>query len=115
MGGFPVANLTPTQSKIPGVLIAQANASAGGDQVKADDRVTVVIQNTNAAAARQVTVVDPRSTEFGGAHPDPQTSIPALGFAVFGPFPARLADSSDGYVDFTYDNNADLKILTIRV
>lgn len=110
-----MALLNPTQAKLPGVTITPVALNAGGDTIKPDERVALLIINKNATTARNVTVVDPRSTEFGQAHGDPQKSIAALAAAVFGPFPARLVDPADSLIDITYDTVADLDAYLIRV
>lgn len=96
-----MALISYIQSKVDGCVLTAVAATAGPDTIRPDDHGLIIVHNQNAGAV-VVTIVDPGTSKYGKANPDlPSVSIPAGSVAALGPFPADLADPSDGYIDLT--------------
>lgn len=96
-----MATLAYSRIAIAGTLAAPVAASAGGDKVAPNDRGFVDVNNGSGASIT-VTVVVPGNTSYGQAQPDVAVTIAAGARRRIGPFPADLADPTDGLVAITY-------------
>ena len=99
-----MATLTYSQATINGVAPTLAAATSGaGDVIPINDRGVLVVKNGSGSAITVTTAV-PGNTKYGIANPDPTASVAAGATAYSGPFPADLADSTDGMVHITYSS-----------
>jgi hypothetical protein len=96
-----MADITLTQSRVDGIALTGVAATAGPDRVRPDDRGLIIVHNASGVTV-VITIVDPGLTKYSKANPDlVSTTIAAGAHWAFGPFPADLADTSDGYMDLT--------------
>lgn len=109
-----MATIPHTLAKIGGVVMTPVSATAGPDTMKPGDNVNLIVNNGNASAT-VVTIVVPGNTKYGQAIPDVTgVSIPAGSHAVFGPFPADLADPADNLIDITAVPFASVTFYAVR-
>jgi hypothetical protein len=105
---------TPVQAQITGAVSTKTAAASGGDTFAPGD-LTFDVANGHATLPRTVTVAVPGNSKYGQANPDVAVVIAALTSKAIGPFPADLADPTDGLVHVTYsDAAADLTVSLVR-
>lgn len=110
-----MATLTYKQPVITGTDPALVAASGGGDKVAPNDRGYLHVRNASGAPIT-VTVVVPGNTQFAQAAPDVAVVVPATtGERLIGPFPAILADPTDGLVAITYSGVTSLTVAAITL
>ena len=110
-----MALISQAQAKIGGTVLTATTATAGPDTLKPGDRVVLIVKNDNASAVTVVVTV-PGNTKFGQPEPDvTSVSIPTGQLAVIGPFPAELADPTDGLVDVDATPNTSVSFYAVRV
>lgn len=110
-----MATLTYKQPVIGGTDPAFAAASGGGDKVAPNDRGYIHVKNGGGSPIT-VTIDVPGNTKYGLANPDPTISVPATtGERIIGPFPADLANPSDGLVAITYSGVTSVTIAAITL
>jgi hypothetical protein len=109
-----MATLPYVQPTIAGTNPAFAAAAGGGDKVAPNDRGYLHYKNGSGSTIT-VTVVVPGNTRYGQANPDVAVAIPAGADRLIGPFPADLADPTDGLVAITYSGVTSLTVAAITL
>lgn len=109
-----MATLTYQLASIAGGAYAAVAASAGGDKVAPSDRGALLVLNGSGAPIT-VTVATPGNTKYGQAIPDIPVTVPATGARLIGPFPADLADPTDGLVAITYSAVTTVTVAAVQV
>jgi len=109
-----MALLTPATGKATGRALTFTAADASGDTVKHRDGVAILVRNGSGSAVT-VTVVTPGTDQYGSARPDPTLSVAAGATAVFGPFPADLADPADKTVKLTTSSQTDVTVAALQL
>lgn len=105
-----MALLAVQTAKIGGTTVTYAAAGGSGDTFKPNERAQLLVRNGGGSAIT-VTVAVPGTTKYGVNEPDvTSSSIAASGEAAIGPFPADLADPSDGLVHVTYSATASVTV-----
>lgn len=108
-----MAVLAVQQSKITGTAVTFAAAAAGGDSFLPGAHVALHVRNGDVSA-KTVTVVVP-GTRYDQANPDIPVVVAAGAHTVIGPFPADLADPSDGQVDVLYSAVTSVTVALVGV
>jgi hypothetical protein len=110
-----MATLTYKQPGITGTDPGFAAASGGGDKVAPNDRGYLHVRNASGSPIT-VTVNVPGNTKYAQANPSVAVSVPATtGERLIGPFPADLAQVSDGLVSITYSGVTSLTVAAITL
>ena len=109
-----MATLAYSQIAIAGTLAAPVAASAGGDKVAPNDRGFLDVNNGGGSPIT-VTVDVPGNTKFGQAAPDVAVTIAAGARRRIGPFPAELANPSDGLVAIAYSAVTSVTVEALQV
>lgn len=104
-----MAKLAVQRPDIPGTVITYAAASAGGDTFAL--RPGGILRVKNAHTAPWVVTVElPGTTEYGGALPDPTTTVANGTEVQIGPFDADLVNPADGLIHVTYSGVTALTV-----
>lgn len=109
-----MATLTSVQPTILGTDPGFVAAAAGGDKVAPNDRGYLHYRNGSGGSIT-VTVDVPGVTKYGQNTPNVPVAIPAGAERIIGPFPADLANSSDGLVAITYSGVTSLTVAAITL
>lgn len=108
-----MATLTYKQPVIGGTDPAFVAAAGGGDKIAPNDNGYLHYRNGSGGAIT-VTVVTPGLDKYGQARADIAVVVPATtGERIIGPFPADLADPTDGLVAITYSGVTSLTVAAI--
>ena len=110
-----MSDLTPSaQSVVTGTAPTFVAAAGGGDTVDSDGsgRSFLVVRNGDASA-HTVTIVDPRTTEAGGAFPDPAYVV-AAGGERWIPLEAFFRNPATGKVAITYSDVTSVTVAVVR-
>lgn len=97
MATIPYVQASMVSAVNPGFVAA----SAGGDVIAPNDHGCLWVNNGSGSTVT-VTVAVPGNTKYGIANPDPAIAVVAGRIMPIGPFPADLADPTDGMVHITY-------------
>lgn len=108
-----MATLTILTSTLGDQDLTAAAASASGDQFLNDGRVVLYFKNTNASD-RTITIVT-AGTVNGLAIADVTLTISQDEEKIIGPFPPRVFNDGNGYVQLTYSAHTNLTVRPIRV
>lgn len=109
-----MAALTPTRAKLTGTSASYVAAGASGDTFDPGDNTILLVKNGSGSSIT-VTVATPGNTEYGQAEPDVTVTVAAGAEQAIGPFPASLADPTDGKVHVTYSSVTTVTILLLGV
>ncbi len=109
-----MATLGYTQPTIAGTNPGFASATGGGDKVAPSDRGYLHVRNAGDSPVT-VTIATPGNDKYGQARPDIPVTVPAGADRVIGPFPADLADPSDGLVAVTYSGVTSVTVAAITL
>lgn len=104
-----MADLGIQKSKVVGADFVPVAAGGSGDTVPIGAKLFV---RNGDASSKTITVVVP-GTQYGQARPDITKAVAAGEYAIFGPFPADLADPSDGKVHITYSATTSVLVAAI--
>jgi hypothetical protein len=107
-----MADITIKTASPVGVDCGFTAASAGGDKVLPG--ATLLVWNADASG-KTVTIDVPGNTKYGQANPDITAVAVGAGLVLaFGPFPADLANPTDGKVAISYPGGVtNLKVAAI--
>lgn len=109
-----MATLSPlTTSYLSAPLVPWSAADVAGDDFYNDGRIILLIRNTNATT-RAVTV-DTGNTAGGINIVNLQFNIAQNQEIVYGPFPPRYWNDSQGKVKITYSGVTDLSVALLRI
>lgn len=109
-----MALLSAQQATPAGTTLTLAAASAGGDTFAASRQYALEVRNGSGASIT-VTVATPGNDSYGLARPDITKAVAATASALFGPFPADLADPATGLVTVTYSASASVTVALVQV
>lgn len=109
-----MATLSYSQIAIAGTLKATTAASAGGDKVAPNDRGFLEVANGGGSSIT-VTIAVPGNTKYGQAAPDVAVAVANGTTRRIGPFPADLADPSDGLVAITYSGVTSVTVEALQL
>jgi hypothetical protein len=112
-----MSTIAQVQAKMTGTVLTATAATAGPDKVLPGDagsNVYVIVQNGSGGAIT-VPFANPGVTKYGQANPAvASVSIPAAGFAVFGPVQGDLAQVSDGLAQLTASSATSVTYFAFR-
>lgn len=108
-----MALLAYQQATVVGTTLTMDAAGGSGDTVAVASDGLLLVRN-GSGASLTVTITVPGS-KYGQARPDISKVILAGGFAVFGPFPADIADPTDRLVHVDYSDEANVTVAAINV
>lgn len=108
-----MATLAHQQSKAVGTTLTLGAASGGGDKIAVSSDTVLLVRNGGGGSI-DVTIAVP-GDEYGQARPDIVKAVAAGAFAVFGPFPADLADPDDRLVHISYSGVTSVTVAAIAV
>jgi hypothetical protein len=109
-----MAALAYQQSQLSGVALLMPAASAGGDTFPVSDRGAFLVKNGSGSSIN-VTVDVPGNTQYGQAQPDVVVAVAAGATEIIGPFPAGLANATDGVVHVTYSAVTTVTVQPIQI
>lgn len=109
-----MATLAYVQVGIAGTNPGLAAATGGGDKVPVNDRGFLMVVNGGGGSIN-VTVAVPGNTKYGEANPDKVIAVAAGATKLIGPFPADLADPSDGLVAISYSGVSSVTVAAVSV
>lgn len=104
-----MAALNLTTPALAGTAEAMAAANAGGDSFPLPGDITIRVTNANAGAARTVTIVGQNPCDQGFVHSQ-AVAVPAVSTRLISVPGGRRFSDSNGRVQLTYDNAADLTL-----
>ena len=96
-----------------GSAYALVAASVGGDQVPVGTDNALIVTNGGGSSIT-VTIVDPNSTKYGLANPDPTVTVPNGQSRIIGPFQSDLANANQ-CADITYSGVTSVTVAAIQI
>ncbi len=102
------------QILLAGIVPTFNTAQAGGDEFVNSGNIMIHAKNVNAGATRTITVDAPSNCNLDYTH-DVDIVVPISGERISGPFPKRWFNDTDGRIQMTYDNEADLTIAILEL
>jgi hypothetical protein len=109
-----MATLSYVQPTILGTNPNFVAAAGGGDKVAPSDRGYLHVRNGSGGSIT-VTVDVPGTTKYGQNTPNVPVAVAAGAEKIIGPFPADLADPTDGLVAITYSGVTSLTVAAITL
>lgn len=109
-----MAELAYQKSSILGGALALVAATSGGDTLPPNSRGALMVTNGDSSA-HGVTIAVPGNTQFSQPQPDITVNVPAGTTRLIGPFPAELADPSDGLVHVTYAATTSVTVAAVSI
>jgi len=111
-----MAIITSHQPTAAGLLVTQSSCAAGGDSFQNSGKELLLIDNTDGSD-HTVTVDSPNTCDFGlaanAAHDVAAVNVVAGTKKLFGPFPPKRFNDSNGRVQVTYSSETGMKISVI--
>jgi hypothetical protein len=105
-----VQNITKATSLTPSFEAANAD----GNYFKNTGKIFVYAKNANVGASRTITIASQVECNQGSTH-NVTITVPASSEEMCGSFDVNRFNDSDGYVQMTYDDEADLTLAVISV
>ncbi len=102
------------QIVLAGIVPTFWAATAGGDEFVNSGNIIIHAKNANGGATRTITVDAPNNCSLAYAH-DVTIVVPISGERISGVFPKAWFNDTDGRVQITYDNEADLTIAILEL